>query len=70
MFASSKDRFERANHCQHCEHYRKSTRQCNLCGCLVSIKVAWASSTCPANKWGEVKPGSFPSVIQFFKRAK
>lgn len=58
MFTSMPVRLERAGHCQRCEHYRRSTKQCNLCGCLVNLKVTIAKSVCPVGKWGASEEGS------------
>ena len=51
-------RLERAGHCQKCEFYRRSTKQCTLCGCLVNLKVTIANTSCPAGKWKEAEPGN------------
>jgi hypothetical protein len=29
--------------------------KCSACGCLVSIKAAWASEECPIGKWEQYK---------------
>jgi hypothetical protein len=58
MFTSMPVRLERAGHCQRCEHYRRSTKQCNMCGCLVNLKVTIARSVCPVGKWGAAKEGN------------
>ena len=55
MFTDIKTRLERAGHCQRCEHYRKVTRQCMECGCLVNLKVLMMNQSCPIGKWTEVK---------------
>ena len=58
MFTDMQTRLERAGHCQKCEFYKRSRKQCTLCGCLVNLKVTIASSTCPAGKWKEAEPGN------------
>jgi len=58
MFTNMAVRLERAGHCQRCEHYRRVTKQCNMCGCLVNLKVTIAKSVCPVGKWGASKEGS------------
>jgi len=57
MLASMKDRLKRAEHCHRCEHYRRVTRQCRQCGCVVNFKVMLADSECPLGKWGKVEAG-------------
>lgn len=64
MFTNIETRLERAGHCQKCEFYRRSTKQCTLCGCLVNLKVTIAKETCPVDKWKEVEPGTdFMSTV-------
>lgn len=67
MLASMKDRLERVAICQACEQYRKPTKQCKECGCLVSLKVSWADTACPLGKWSEV-PGGFDPITQMQQR--
>ena len=57
MFTSMAVRLERAGHCQRCQHYRRSTKQCTLCGCLVNLKVTIAKSVCPIGTWGASAEG-------------
>jgi len=64
MFTNIEVRLERAGHCQKCEYYRRATKQCTLCGCLVNLKVTIADEECPAGKWGKSAPGTdFMSTI-------
>jgi len=72
MFASSKDRFDRVSICQACDQYLRSTRQCRMCGCLVSVKIAWADSECPLDKWSSVPGGHDPvsQIVRFFKKTR
>lgn len=58
MFTDMKTRLERAGHCQQCEFYRRSTKQCTKCGCLVNLKVTVANTSCPVGKWKEVPGGN------------
>ncbi len=58
MFTSMQTRLERAGHCQRCEFYRRSTKQCSQCGCLVNLKVTIANESCPVGKWKEAGPGN------------
>jgi hypothetical protein len=58
MFTDMKIRLDRAKICQGCEYYRRSTRQCTECGCLVNFKVMIADTECPKGKWGKVTEGT------------
>jgi hypothetical protein len=58
MLASIKDRLKRAEICHACEYYRRATRQCKQCGCIVNFKVMLSDTRCPLDKWLEVKPGT------------
>jgi ribosomal protein L32 len=53
LFVDMKTKLERASICQRCEHYKRSTRQCNECGCFVNFKITLANSSCPVGKWAE-----------------
>lgn len=46
-----KDRLEI---CQKCEHVDKEKVKCLMCGCKLSIKTGWTTSSCPIEKWGKV----------------
>lgn len=37
--------------CLSCSKYDKSKDRCKECGCVVPIKAAWLSSSCPDGKW-------------------
>lgn len=64
MFTDMQTRLARAGHCQACENYKRRTKQCNLCGCLVNLKVTLANESCPIGKWTETSAGTdFISVI-------
>jgi hypothetical protein len=58
MFTNMQTRLERAGHCQKCEFYKRATKQCSQCGCLINLKVTIANSTCPVGKWKEAEPGN------------
>lgn len=58
MFTDMKVRLDRAKICQGCEYYRRSTRQCTECGCLVNFKVMIADTECPKQKWGKAVNGT------------
>ena len=36
--------------CRECEHFQQG--QCELCGCFVRLKIAYATEACPLGKWG------------------
>ena len=38
--------------CQSCQHLNIITRQCDLCGCFIALKVKWAAEKCPKGLWG------------------
>ncbi len=67
MLASMQDKLKRAEICHACEHYRRSIKQCTLCGCLVSLKISWANTRCPVDRWVEVPVGN-DSVSKFQQR--
>jgi hypothetical protein len=58
MFTDMKTRLERAGHCQRCEYYRRTTKQCAKCGCLINLKVTIAKEACPEGKWLEAESGN------------
>ena len=35
--------------CESCHH--RNGESCGLCGCLISTKSSWKSSTCPDDRW-------------------
>jgi hypothetical protein len=64
MFTNIEVRLERAGHCQRCEFYKRATKQCMQCGCLVNLKVTIANEECPAGKWGKAESGTdFMSTV-------
>jgi hypothetical protein len=42
---------ERLKLCEGCEHMAKLSRQCNLCGCFLDLKVKLLEASCPIDKW-------------------
>ena len=58
MFTSMQIRLERAGHCQKCEYYRRTTKQCTKCGCLINLKVTIAKEECPIGTWKEAPTGT------------
>lgn len=39
--------------CESC-HHRSEKNNCGLCGCVISTKAAWKTSTCPDDRWPEL----------------
>jgi len=39
--------------CESCEFYKKTTKQCTLCGCFMPLKTLIPGMTCPDSppKW-------------------
>lgn len=37
--------------CKECNHFIKITTQCKVCGCFMKVKVKFADSKCPLDKW-------------------
>lgn len=37
--------------CKSCEHFNLETKNCNLCGCFMKVKVKIPEAFCPVNKW-------------------
>jgi hypothetical protein len=37
--------------CKSCDEFRKMTRTCGQCGCQMDLKVLYAKSECPKQKW-------------------
>jgi hypothetical protein len=48
---SDEDYAKRKEICGGCEYYRAENDKCSSCGCVVSLKIAMASESCPVNKW-------------------
>jgi hypothetical protein len=42
---------ERMDVCRQCEFAQEG--KCLQCGCLLNIKLSWASERCPIDKWAE-----------------
>ena len=45
---------ERLEICNSCEHITEKFT-CNQCGCNMTMKSKWATSSCPKDKWPEIK---------------
>jgi len=41
----------RMNICKSCEFFIPITKQCNKCGCIMTMKTKLANAGCPVNKW-------------------
>ena len=37
--------------CKSCEHFNIETKNCDLCGCFMKVKVKIHEAFCPLNKW-------------------
>lgn len=48
-YASDETQQVRLEHCNNCSH--KVAGICSQCGCVVQMKVRYANSSCPINKW-------------------
>ena len=61
MHGVSNDDFEkRLDICKSCEfldNLNKDNPSCVKCGCLLNIKLSWASEGCPVGKWPPVARG-------------
>jgi len=42
---------ERYDICKSCEHLFKTTKQCDLCACIMPLKVGIPEASCPIGKW-------------------
>lgn len=49
----SKTQEQRLAVCAKCEHNKLNI--CTKCGCILRLKTQWATTKCPAGKWGPVK---------------
>lgn len=52
MLASDDVREIRQTRCIHCPHYVKDSHQCDICTCVVNLKVMFAAESCPVGRWG------------------
>jgi hypothetical protein len=43
---------ERTRICEGCDDFDSRCRQCQVCTCLVDVKVLLKAESCPKNKWG------------------
>jgi hypothetical protein len=48
-----RDRDNRMSICRDCVHFT-SLQRCNLCGCVMPLKVSLAEAFCPDGKWGRI----------------
>lgn len=46
-------REERYNICKSCEHFTKF-KTCDVCNCIMPVKVVWTDSECPIGKWNKI----------------
>ena len=48
---NDKDYLIRINECKKCDYFNKEKNVCESCGCYMTVKARWKTSTCPKNKW-------------------
>jgi hypothetical protein len=49
---SDDDLFEtRLGICKECPVFRKATKQCKACGCIMTLKAKLKDAKCPIGKW-------------------
>ena len=48
---NSETAYARYNICKNCAQFRKITRQCKICDCLMFIKTKFETANCPIGKW-------------------
>lgn len=49
---SEDEQARRMSICRGCEHFDAERVKCRKCGCGLSLKTRWRTSTCPLNLWG------------------
>ena len=37
--------------CKGCDKFKRLARSCGICGCQMDLKVLYAKSECPQQKW-------------------
>jgi hypothetical protein len=42
---------QRMSVCQSCPEFNTARGTCNVCGCYLKAKTAWALEKCPLGKW-------------------
>ena len=50
-FVSPELRKVRMQICQGCPHFKRLMNTCGECGCQMNLKVMYAKSECPKQKW-------------------
>lgn len=53
--ATEETQKERAKICEECPLFIREDFRCGSCFCYLKYKIAWATSKCPEDKWGEEK---------------
>jgi len=53
--ASDEVQAERLAICHACPEYKAQINLCNMCKCLVGLKVGLARQKCPLDKWMDIK---------------
>lgn len=51
MFVSKEIAKKRFEICKSCDKFKSLLSRCGECGCLMTMKVKFSSSSCPLNKW-------------------
>ena len=49
--SKKREAIDKMKQCIQCEHFRKSTKQCKLCGCFMPLKVRLPGQHCTIGKW-------------------
>lgn len=51
QMVTKEEQEKRLEICGGCEYFDEKANRCKDCGCMLSVKTKWASSTCPQGKW-------------------
>lgn len=57
--------------CEGCPHFDPVIRQCNLCTCLVDLKVELTAEECPAGRWPDTqltKTRIYASILKLWRK--
>lgn len=52
ILADKQEAEKRYDICKKCDHFRKLTKTCDICNCLMFAKTKLENSNCPIGKWG------------------
>ena len=53
FLADKKTKNNRIYICLNCDKLNTTTRQCEVCGCFILVKIQFKKSKCPESKWAE-----------------